>query len=81
MKILIRVKKKKKGYSFDNLTMAPIDKSLINKKILKKNEINWLNNYHKNVFNNLKKFMNKSELLDLKASLLKDLKFYTNLLL
>ena len=33
---LIRVKKNKKGYSFNNLTMAPIDKSLINKNILKK---------------------------------------------
>ena len=65
---LIRVKKNKKGYLFDNLTMAPIDKSLINKNILKKNEINWLNNYHKNVFNNLKKFMNKSELFDLKQA-------------
>ena len=65
---LIRVKKKKKVYSFDNLTMAPIDKSLINKNILRKNEIKWLNNYHKDVFNNLKKFMNKSELLDLKQA-------------
>ncbi len=65
---LVRVKKKKKVYSFDNLTMAPIDKSLINKNILKKNEIKWLNNYHKDVFNNLKKFMNKSELLDLKQA-------------
>ena len=65
---LIRVKKNKKGYLFDNLTMAPIDKSLINKNTLKKNEINWLNKYHKNVFNNLKKFMNKSELFDLKQA-------------
>ena len=62
---LIRVKKDKKGYSFRNLTMAPIDKSLINKKILKKSEIIWLNDYHRNVFHNLKKFMNKSELIDL----------------
>ena len=62
---LINVKKNKTGYSFNNLTMAPIDKSLINKKILKRNEIVWLNNYHKDVFNNLKKFMNKSELIDL----------------
>ena len=65
---LIRVKKNKKGYLFDNLTMAPIDKSLINKSILKKNELNWLNSYHKKVFDNLKKFMKKSELLDLKQA-------------
>ena len=62
---LIRVKKVKKGNVFENLTMAPIDKSLINKNILKKDEINWLNNYHRNVFINLKKFMNKNELFEL----------------
>ena len=45
--------------------MAPIDKSMINKKILNKNEINWLNNYHQHVFINLKKFMNKVELSQL----------------
>ena len=38
------------------------------KQTLKKNEINWLNNYHQDVFNNLKNFMNKSELLDLKQA-------------
>ncbi len=65
---LIRVKKKKKVYSFDNLTMAPIDKSLVNKDILKKNELKWLNRYHQDVFNNLKKFMSKSELVDLKLA-------------
>ena len=65
---LLRVKKDKNIYSFDNLTMAPIDKSLINKDILKKDEIDWLNNYHQNVFNNLKSFMNRSELLDLKQA-------------
>ena len=65
---LIRVKKDKKGYSFNNLTMAPIDKSLINKNILKKNEIIWLNTYHKNVFYSLKKFMKKSELIDLRQA-------------
>ena len=27
--------------------MAPIDKELIDLKILNKNEKNWLNNYHK----------------------------------
>jgi len=65
---LIAVKKIKKIYKFDNLTLAPIDKSLIQKKLLNENEINWLNNYHAKVFNNLKKFMNKSELIQLKNS-------------
>ena len=46
--------------------MAPIDKNLIDQKILSKNEKIWLNSYHKKVFNNLKSFMNKSEFIELK---------------
>ena len=65
---LVRVKKNNKGYSFDNLTMVPIDKSLIKKNILKKSEVVWLNNYHDNVFKKLKKFMNKNELIELKEA-------------
>ena len=65
---LIYVKKNKKKNYFDNLTMAPIDKNLIDFKILNKIELNWLNNYHQKVFNNLKKFMNKTEISDLRKS-------------
>ena len=65
---LITVKKVKKSYKFENLTMAPIDKSLIQKKLLKKEEINWLNNYHLKVYNSLKTYMNKGELIELKNS-------------
>ena len=74
---LIWVKKKKKGYVFDDLTMAPIDKTLIKKEILKPEEINWLNNYHKKVFNNLKRFMNKTELYEFKTCMFQYLKSYT----
>ena len=62
---LIRVKKNNNYLKFENLTLAPIDKSLIEKKLLNKNEINWLNNYHLKVYRSLKKYMNKSELLQL----------------
>ena len=55
-----------KKLKFINLTLAPIDKSLIEKKLMTKNEINWLNNYHSEVFKNLKKFMNRSEIIELK---------------
>ena len=65
---LITVKKKGDSFKFENLTLAPIDKSLIQKKLLNENEVAWLNNYHLKVFNNLKKFMNKAELIDLKNS-------------
>ena len=65
---LITVKKVNKKIKFENLTLAPIDKSLVEKKLLNKIEIKWLNNYHSKVYNNLKKFMNKSELIELKNS-------------
>ncbi len=65
---LVVVKKINKNFKFLDLTLAPIDKNLIEKKLLNKNEINWLNSYHFKVFNSLKKFMNKSELVDLKKS-------------
>jgi hypothetical protein len=48
--------------------MAPIDKTLIEKKLLNTGEIKWLNSYHGKVFANLKKFMNKYELSELKKS-------------
>ena len=48
--------------------MAPIDKSLIIKNYLNKKEISWLNNYHKNVFDNLKRYMAKSDIVDLKQA-------------
>ena len=65
---LIYVKKNKKGKYFENLTMAPIDKDLIDISILNENEKNWLNNYHYQVFNNLKNLMNKLEILELKKA-------------
>ena len=37
-------------------------------ELLNNDEINWLNNYHSKVFLNLKKYMNKNELIDLKNS-------------
>ena len=47
---LIYVKKEKNKNYFENLTMAPIDKDLINKNMLSKSEKKWLNNYHQEVF-------------------------------
>ena len=67
---LIYVKKDGKKNSFENLTMVPIEKDLIIQKNLNKNEKEWLNNYHKTVFKNLKKFMNKIESLELEKACL-----------
>ena len=65
---LIYIKKLKKRKVFENLTMSPIEKDLINRNLLNLKEKIWLNTYHKTVFKNLKKFMNKIELLDLKKA-------------
>ncbi len=65
---LIFLKKKNKKRKFYNLTYAPIDKSLIIKKLMNKNEIAWLNEYHKIVYTKLKKYMNNEELVLLKQS-------------
>jgi Xaa-Pro aminopeptidase len=59
---LLAVRKIKKNFKFENLTLAPIDKSLIEKKLLNKSEIRWLNNYHSKVYYNLKKYMSKNDL-------------------
>jgi hypothetical protein len=48
--------------------MAPIDKSLIDVKILNNKEKIWINNYHKKVHDNLKNFMNKKEISELKSA-------------
>lgn len=60
---LIYVNKNKKGLRFSDLTLVPYEKNLINKKLLTKQEIIYINNYHKIVFELLKSFMNKKELL------------------
>ena len=51
---LIYVKKQKLNQSFENLTMVPIDKQLINLKLLTANEKKWVNNYHKKFTKTLK---------------------------
>ncbi len=50
---------------FEELTMVPIEKDLINKKMLNKNEINWINKYHSRVRKNLLQFMSFQEKMDL----------------
>ena len=52
----------RKGYlHFKTLTMAPLDRSLINAKMLSKKEIEWIDKYHLDVKLNILRFMNKHE--------------------
>ncbi len=58
---LVFIKKVKKNMFFENLTMVPIDKDLINFKLLTKSEKNYLFKYHLKVYLNLSKYMNLEE--------------------
>lgn len=54
-------------YDFETITLCPIDMKPIAKKMLTKKETKWLNNYHKMVFNKLKKHLSKEEKAWLKS--------------
>ncbi len=60
---LVFVKESKfKGFlELETLTQVPIDINLIDKKLLSKNELDWLNRYHENVYKKLSSAMNKDE--------------------
>ncbi len=58
---LLYVTKNKKRLFFKNLTLAPIDKNLINFKLLNKEEKNYLFNYHLSVYLTLSKYLKKKE--------------------
>ena len=46
---------------FEELTIAPIEKDLINKEILSSDELKWLNNYHQKVKKKLSKYITQGE--------------------
>lgn len=59
---MVKPCKNPKFLHFEVLTLAPIDKNLINKNLLTADEINWLNRYHRQVFLSLKKYLTRQEL-------------------
>ena len=58
---LVYVKKLNNKIFFENLTMAPIDKNLINFDLLTKKEFNYLNDYNKKIYQNLNPYLKKKE--------------------
>ena len=58
---LVFIKKYKKKLKFENLTFAPIEKDLINFKLLNKKEKKYLNEYHKKIYMILGSYLNKDE--------------------
>ena len=58
---LIFVKKKNKNIFFENLTLVPIEKELINYKILTSLEKDYLLKYHINVYSKISKYLSLKE--------------------
>jgi Xaa-Pro aminopeptidase len=58
---LVFVKKVKKKISFENLTLAPIEKDLINFNLLTKSEKDYLFKYHLDVYSKLSKYLSPNE--------------------
>ena len=58
---LIYVKRNKDKLHFENLTLAPIEKDLINYKLLNKNEKLYLLKYHLNIYSQYSKFLKLKE--------------------
>ena len=46
---------------FETITVCPIDIDAINPDILSDNELEWLNNYHKYVYETLNPYLTKEE--------------------
>ena len=51
----------KKKIFFENLTLAPLEKSLINYKLLDKTEKDYLFRYHLNIYSEYSALLNKKE--------------------
>tara|TARA_B100001057_G_scaffold83144_1_gene78773 strand:+ start:63 stop:1757 length:1695 start_codon:yes stop_codon:yes gene_type:complete len=58
---LVVVKKVRKKLMFENLTLAPIEKDLINFKLLTQSEQNYLFKYHLEVYGKIAKYLNLKE--------------------
>ena len=52
--------------NFENLTLVPFERKMILKSMLTKNEKNWINHYHSEVFEKIHKFLNIREKVFLK---------------
>ncbi len=63
---LILTKRNEDKLFFETITLAPIDKNLIDKKLLNQNEISWFNQYHKNVLEILSPLLDEDENIWLK---------------
>ncbi len=59
--VLVREGKNNGFYEFETLTAAPIDRNLIDKALLTNEEIDWLNDYHENVYKRVAPLLSPEE--------------------
>ena len=58
---LVYAKETKRHFNFENLTLAPLEKDLINFELLNKAEKNYLFKYHLNIYSEFSNLLNKKE--------------------
>ena len=52
---------KREFLKFETLTLVPFEKNLIERKLLSKDDLKWLNSYHQNVYKKLSPHLVSSE--------------------
>ena len=65
---LIYVKKRNNKKIFQNLTLVPIEKELLEINLLNTKEKKWINDYHYKVFKSLKDYMYNNDLFELEKA-------------
>lgn len=55
-------------YSFETLTLVPIDRAAIDKSMLNSDEIKWINDYHRNVYQKISPYLDENEKIWLKEA-------------
>ena len=58
---LVYIKRSNQKLIFENLTMAPIEKDLINLKLLTSSEKKYLFEYHLNIYSKISKYLTLKE--------------------
>ena len=58
---LVFVNKKNRNLFFENLTMVPIEKDLVNFDLLTNSEKNYLFKYHLDIYSKISKYLKKDE--------------------
>ena len=66
--VFVKESTKEGLYEFENLTFVPFDTRLIDKSLMTDIELNWLNDYHKNVFDKISPFVSGDTLMWLKSA-------------